>query len=195
MDWIQDPFPHRFGTGFFPEDLYQAMLDSLSTLESRCKFEKNDPAWEYIEFSGRTEPLRGRLSYGESDPLWKHVFSLIRNQYPEERMGIGLYHSLPGFDLLPHTDFPNKKETTMYYITDKEIPGIGTALFKPRSKWPTLSDPTGQAHFEMNYMDLVLIAPFVPNGWMTFQRSDISFNGVLPCPVDRWAIYSTRYID
>ena len=80
MEWIQDPFPHRFGTGFFPEDLYQAMLDSLPTLESRCKFELNDPAWEYKDHSNRTEPLRGRLSYREADPLWKHVFSLIRNK-------------------------------------------------------------------------------------------------------------------
>ena len=73
--------------------------------------------------------------------FWRDtVFQYLRNKYPTENVQIQLYWSLPGFQLFPHTDFRNKKETTVYYLTDKEIPDIGTAIFKPTQ---FLEDPDG----------------------------------------------------
>jgi hypothetical protein len=190
-DWFLEPFPHRFGTGFFSEDLYQAMLESLPGIESRMV--PADPATSkfYPENLRRKEPLRFRLDALSADPFWKGIYKLIRDQYPDGKSTALLYHTLPGFDLLVHTDFPGKVETTVYYLTDKEVPGVGTAMFIP--KCVGFVCPNGTNHYFQRQFYLAKISPFVPNGYMKFQRSNKSFHGVLPCPVHRWAIYYTKY--
>ena len=191
MNWLLEPFPHRIGTGFFSEDQYQAMLNNLPSEE---EMKPEDPSWNHPDKAvARSACLRTSLREDTKNIFWKEIFAFIKAQYPEEKTNVILLHSLPGFDLWPHTDFDNKKETTVYYLTDKEIPDIGTALFSLKKEF-RMPKVDSKAHYNPKYFDLVKTAPFVPNGWMTFQRSDISFHGVLPCPVDRWAIYFTRYL-
>jgi hypothetical protein len=148
---------------------------------------------QYPDSIRREIPLRWKLDAGMADPFWKSIYRLVRDQYPDGKSIALLYHTLPGFDLHVHTDFPAKVETTVYYLTDKEIPGIGTAMFIP--KRVGFVCPNGTQLYSQSSFYLAKIAPFVPNGHMTFQRSNKSFHGVLPCPVHRWAIYYTKYTD
>ena len=166
----------------------------LNNLPSDKEMRDADPDYNH-PYKSHSRPvcLRRSLNEDTQNLLWKKVFKYIKSQYPKERTSVILYHSLPGFSLWPHTDFKTKKETTVYYLTDKEIPDIGTAIFVAKKEFE-IRDPEGTYHCNPDCFDIVKIAPFIPNGYMKFKRSDISFHGVLPCPVDRWAIYFTRYL-
>ena len=171
-----EPFPHSIGENAFPEDLYKRMLLNL-------------PEWKDM-IPGPADPyLRRHLKQGMGGPVWEEAWKYLENKYPGEKLQMGLYKTLPGFYLLPHTDKNIKNETTVYYITDKINSEGGTALFKSIFD---LSDPCCQS-WPFEYFETPKIVPCIPNGWMTFEVSDISFHGVLPQTNERWIIYLTRY--
>ena len=189
-NWINDPYPHCFGTGFFSDDQYKAMLRNLP---QENEMEEADPSYKHPDISVRRDSCLRYCVYEDTpNPFWHEVFKFIKDQYPKERTSILLYKSLPGFNLLPHTDFVTKNETTVYYLTDKEIPDIGTVIYKCRI--PNFKCPDGKTHYGSRAFNIEKIAPFVPNGYMKFKRSAVSFHGVESCPVVRWAIYFTRYL-
>lgn len=156
---IQDPFQHEVGVGVFPENMYREMVKNLPDHAKYRRFEK------YPE----------RFVYKPEGGLWREVFDFLLKPFAGQTTKIQLLRDFPGYQIGPHTDTPKKLKTFIYYITDKEIEGAGTSLFKPKSEGFTSN--TG-AHYDFEGFDLVKTVPYVPNGFFSFERTDKSFHGV-----------------
>lgn len=98
-------------------------------------------------------------------------------------MGVELIYDRSGFELVPHTDGPRKLVTGLLYVADPDDPAeLGTQMYAPRD--PGVSSD-GQSQIPKDLLRPVARAPYAPNVFLCFGRSDRSFHGVEATTSDR----------
>ena len=178
MRWESSPYRHAIGTGFFEESFYQDMLKSLPPFEEYKQYnEQYKNRYLYLGKNGR--PAKG---------IWAEVWKILENPWHGNAV-VQLCRDKPGYYIGPHTDKPTKKKTFLFYLTDKEVEGAGTSVFVPEEK----VSASGWTHHDFNGFREVKRAPYVPNGYFAFERSDESFHGVFPCSITRNLIQLSVY--
>lgn len=163
---INEPYKHEIGVGAFPEGMYAEMVKNLPDNS------------EYRRYDAYPK----RFLYKIDNGFWREVFDFIVGPWRGWNVKTQLLRDFPGYEIGPHTDTVKKLKTFLYYITDKEVKGAGTGIFKP--KLEGFTSRTG-AHYDFDAFEHVGEAPYVPNGFFSFDRTDNSFHGVRPSKVVR----------
>lgn len=171
---IQEPFPHEVGVGAFPPEMYAEMLKQLPDHS------------DYVQFDSYPR----RYMYKTDNGFWRSVFDYLIAPWGNYKTKVQLLRDLPGYEIGPHTDTIKKLKTYIYYVTDKEVEGAGTSLYKPRLDGFT--SKTG-AHYDFDAFELVKSVPYVPNGYFSFERTDKSFHGVRKTDIVRNVIQMAVY--
>ena len=171
---IEEPYRHEFGVGAFPEEMYREMLKNLP---------------EQSEYNVYQAYPR-RYLYKSDSGFWREVFDYLAKPWVGYKFKSQLLRDLPGYEIGPHTDTYKKLKTYLYYLTDKEVEGAGTAIFKP--KLHGFTSKTG-THYDFDAFEQVGTAPYVPNGFFAFERTDNSFHGVRKTDIIRNVIQLSIY--
>lgn len=177
------PFPHFFATDVFPLDFYTKIQTFLhedheykSTDYLNRKFAENNdiPGLEFMK-----------------DPKFlQHIVNLFKEQ-ANEQLGEGkiqLYRDLrlirdsKEYKIGPHTDAQWKIISLLFYLPpDDRYREYGTSFFLPK-------DPTfrcrGGPHHAFQPFNKCFTAPFIPNSCLGFWKTDHSFHGVEPIPIE-----------
>lgn len=178
ISWQDDPYRHAIGSGFFPDGLYSEMLRNLPKDEEYSRYnETYKNRYLYCGKGGR--PKKG---------FWAEVWRILEAPWAGKAV-VQLCRDMPGYFIGPHTDKPSKKTTFLFYLTDKEIPCAGTTMFVPES----VDVGDGWTHHGFDGFKAIRTAPYVPNGYFAFERSDVSYHGVFPCEVTRNVIQLSVY--
>lgn len=157
--WEEKPFKHSMGSGFFPEDMYEEMLRNIPLTEEYERYNLYPKRYVIRKLTG----------------FWAEVEKFVKGE--NENARVVLTRDFPGYSIGPHTDSRKDFANFIFFLTTSEVPGAGTAMFKPKREGFT--DQLAKHHPFAGF-DLYKQAPFVPNGYFALERSDNSFHGVLP---------------
>lgn len=179
------PFPHIYVQNVFPWPVYAEILESLP------------PEGDY---SAGSANYNGRKF---ADPTRIDVFSALNTDYFEQiavtafqrfisqrfaggkmtpRTDLRLVRDRKNYAIGPHTDAPWKVLSFLFYLpSDWSIFEHGTSIYLP-------NDPSfrcrGGPHHKFDDFTRIHTAPFVPNSLFAFFKTDYSFHGVEPIPVE-----------
>lgn len=170
MDWLNEPFKHSIGTGYFSDTIFRELMANLPAQDEYQQY--NDTYPNRFLYGGKG----GRPKSG----FWKDVWDFFELEFGPKTV-TQLVRDFPGYSLGPHTDKPTKKATYLFYLTDVEVEGAGTTIFVPSRE----VGGTGWTHHGFEGFEAVKTAPYVPNGYFAFERSDNSYHGVFPAKVVR----------
>ena len=82
------------------------------------------------------------------------------------------------YSLGPHTDSAPKVLSALFYLPpDDSLAHLGTSLYVPKDHKFRC---TGGPHHPFDKFERVMTMPFVPNSFLAFARTDVSFHGVQP---------------
>lgn len=178
MNWDNDPYPHTIGTGFFTPDRYAEMLANLPP-DSDYEQYNAIYAKRYLYLGKGRSPTKG---------FWGDVWARLQKEFGRTAI-IQMVRDLPGYSIGPHTDKESKNETFLFYLTDKDVLNAGTTVFIPKPGFAH----RGSLHHDFKDFDAVKTAPYVPNGYFGFKRSQNSYHGVFPCDIVRNVIQVSVY--
>jgi len=170
MDWLDEPFKHSIGTGYFSDEYFRALMRNLPPEEEYEQYNDTYPN-RYLWLGKGGKP---------ADGFWKGVWDRFTREFGPKTV-VQLVRDYPGYSLGPHTDKPTKLATYLFYLTDAEVDGAGTTIFVPSKA----VGGTGWTHHGFDGFDAVKTAPYVPNGYFAFERSDNSYHGVFPATIVR----------
>jgi len=175
------PWPHLIVNDIFPRKVYNNILENLPNRESMDLFS----AHRYLYWINK-----GKVQM-EVPSFWKELREELFNSLwvsLEEKFGVKGYsigaellYDLPGYNIGPHTDTPDKLITGLFYLpkTDANFEH-GTILYHCDTP-----DPRGKGHKLTSEYKQITVVPYIPNTALFFLRSDVSFHGVKPTPVER----------
>ena len=194
----EQPFPHFLATDFLPAHLYEELVQAWPTPDAfksvkLAHYEYPDrlitrvePAWlaaldpnraavwqRVKEFFSRPEFLRALLG------KFAIVQELLRSN-PTAKLTLDLRpcEDRAPYSLGPHTDAPHKIIAGLLYLPEGEDQvELGTAIY--RHKDPDFQCD-GYTHHRRDDFDLIGQAPFRPNHFFAFARTQKSFHGVEP---------------
>lgn len=179
----QRPFPWLYVRDVFPVGFYAEMIKSLPAQEH----------YRPTEYEGRffcgPEPMNSGV-WGDVVEWMIHDFTAILatrfkaplkarfpngfNLLPDMR----LVRDVSGYEILPHTDHPNKVMSLLFYLPrDDSMKELGTAIYEPHDR-DLRSDGMHRYGFE-NFRQ-AWRAPFMPNTCFGFFKTDQAFHGVPP---------------
>lgn len=177
------PFPHFFAENVFPPDFYDEIQNFL---QSDQKYNSTD--YRNRQFAENSE-IPG-LEFMKDKKFLQHVINLFKEQ-ANEQLGHGkveLYRDIrlirdsKEYKIGPHTDAKWKLISLLFYLPpDARYREYGTSFFLPK-------DPTfrcrGGPHYAFQPFDKCFTAPFIPNSCLGFWKTDHSFHGVEPIPIE-----------
>ena len=182
--FCKEPWPHLTVSNIFPQHFYKQLQDN----------------WPELRLMGVLSPgTPNRFLYWlvkdgkEADDLpsfWKEFcgcLPLLREVIEKKfrvngsYIGAELLHDLPTYYIGPHTDTRDKLVTGLIYMPEtSDHSSNGTELYHCATP-----DPRGKGHKWGRDYKLVKTIPYVPNTALFFQRTDLSYHGVRPTPVER----------
>ena len=161
--WLDEPYRHTIGRGYFDDELYLEML-------ARLPDDK-----DYVAYPS----YPGRNIYPIKSGFWADIAGLVKRG---KHARVQLVRDYPGYFITPHTDSQKDTCTILFYLTDKERETGGTSVFVPKDKE---FKSNGHGNFPFKDFNLIKTAPYVPNGYYGHYRSDVSFHGVYPVEFTR----------
>ena len=161
--WLDLPYKHTIGSGYFDDRLYREMLAQLPPDEAYMPY----PSYP------------GRNIYPIKDGFWADIAALVKCG---KHARVQLVRDFPGYFITPHTDSQKDICTLLFYLTNEEKDAGGTSVFIPKSKKFTSN---GVGNFPYKDFELVKTAPYKPNSYYGHYRSDRSFHGVFPVDFTR----------
>lgn len=201
-----DPFPHAIVTDFLSPSLFKALHDSFPKPGSdmaSVRARRRDATYSEHRWSvplphgadpaanDLPDPIRrlhAVLTDGKVALTLLQMFGDVLSDrmaavtgetglaYVTIGTAIELIYDRSGFALLPHTDGSAKLATGLLYIADPDDPvEMGTQFYAPVQ--PDLTSD-GADTFAVETMRPVKRAPYEPNNFVCFGRSDRSFHGV-----------------
>lgn len=179
----QYPFPHIYVNGIFPWDFYWEMLDALP--------EDGDYTQGASNYNGRRFADPDKIDHFDilRTPDWQHIAAFpfrnyINKRFPTEfnhYTDLRLIRDCQNYAIGPHTDAPWKVLSYLFYLPDtRALAPYGTSIYIPND--PHFRCPGGPHHKFENFTR-IHTAPFVPNSLLAFFKTDYSFHGVEPIPV------------
>lgn len=178
----RDPFPYFFAKNVFPQPFYDKMMEILAQKDdyhaeafANRKFADDIglPGLEFMKSTPffhsmlRNWPIQLSEKFGGRNVQFYHDLRLIRDQ---QHYKIG-----------PHTDAPWKVLSLLFYLpaTD-EHSAHGTSFYAPHNRDFVCA---GGPHHKFELFDKVATMPFLPNTCLGFWKTNKSFHGVEPIPV------------
>lgn len=177
-----DPWPHLYVENIFPPNMYNMIVAAWPDKSVMKQFSKYPNRFIYwlVEKGGNRPPV---LPFWADlrDCLFDTLWNVLEEKLEVEGSSIGaeLLNDFSGYSIRPHTDTTDKLITGLFYMpkTDNHAQE-GTVLY--RGKAP---DPSGKgASVEA---EAVVTMPYMRNSALFFVRTDWSYHGVRPTPVER----------
>ena len=207
------PFPHALIRNFLPDQLFTDLraafpvsADSMESVKQRRGGDQySDSRFSYtlpmpfdLNAATLAEPILRlqrllcserivaamlRAFAGTVNPSLARHYKRSVQPHLGIGMAVELIYDRSGFELVPHTDGARKLVTGLLYVADPDDPiALGTQLYAPRQ--PGISSD-GQAPVAKDLLQPVARAPYEPNLFLCFGRSDQSFHGVEATTSDR----------
>lgn len=176
------PFPHFFVKNVFPDGFYEEMQQILAqkTDFHAEKFANREfadevgiPALEFMREKGFLLDMFNLFHVDVSERFKGTSFKLGYD--------LRLIRDSQNYKIGPHTDSPSKVLSLLFYLPDDDAyRECGTSVFVPEARYFTC--PGGPHHSFEGFRE-VWRAPFLPNSCFGFWKTNNSFHGVLPLPV------------
>lgn len=176
------PFPHFFVENVFPAGFYEELMILLAQKKDfhTEKFANREFADEVgiptLDFMREKGFLHDMLNLF-------HVDAANRFNGIQTKIGydLRLIRDSQNYKIGPHTDTPSKVLSLLFYLPDDDTyRECGTSVFVPEARYFTC--PGGPHHPFEGFRE-VWRAPFLPNSCFGFWKTNNSFHGVLPLPV------------
>lgn len=176
-----DPWPHVVVDNVFPNELYTEILANIPLLDALLPFAYQRWLYWIVDDNGAANvtPFWTALRA----ELFKPLQLVLEDKFGVTgiRYGAEILYDKPGYSIAPHTDSTNKLITGLFYLPKSgQASEQGTILYHGATP-----DPSGKGHKFTKDFEPRKIIPYVPNSALFFKRTDISFHGVRPTPVDR----------
>lgn len=185
------PFPHFFAEHVFPPTFYEQLLTYLA---AKTDFSTENP--RASRYANRTFALNcdvPGLEFMSSKSFLQQVLAIFAPEVSalqalhNDSGSMQVYRDIRlirdgiGYKIGPHTDAKWKMVSLLFYLPATwEHREYGTSLYVPK-------DPAfrcvGGPHYPFEPFERVHTAPFVPNTCLGFWKTDHSFHGVEPIPV------------
>jgi hypothetical protein len=187
----QWPFSHFYAENVFPTAYYEEIQHHLTSLQVGDFLETtNSGTGQYRNRAfSRENVLRG-CEFMESADFMRSVLKIFQPEvaaaFPDGKMvlsrDIRLIRDSKEYKIGPHTDAKWKLVSLLFYLPPTGVYSeFGTSLFVPK-------DPKfvceGGPHYPFEPFNKVFTAPFVPNACLGFWKTNKSFHGVEPIPID-----------
>lgn len=200
------PFPHCLVRNFLPEPLFVALRETFprsddglqpvhrrrrDTGYSDKRFSLPLPPPAADESAALPAPIRALQQVLTCDRIMMALLDRFADvigprlaelqastglSYIPIRTSIELIYDRTGFELAPHTDSAAKLVTGLLYLADADDPhGLGTRLYAPID--PGLRSD-GRTPVDRSRLHEATLAPYEPNLFLCFPRSDQSLHGV-----------------
>ena len=178
------PFPHIYVENIFPDDFYARLLADLPPegdySESTARyngrqFAEPSSADDFDRFN-----TRDWLNIATA-PFHRDIKSRFQTS-PKIHTDLRLIRDHKNYSIGPHTDAPWKILSYLFYLpSDNSLKPYGTSIYLPK-------DPSfrcvGGPHHDFKHFNRIFTAPFRPNSLFAFFKTDFSFHGVEPIPVE-----------
>lgn len=176
------PFPHIYVPNVFPPDFYNELREHLPP--------DGDYSTGASNYNGRrfADPDSDLFSPFR-DPFWTQIAMYPFQKHLSKRFpdGFNTYTDLRlvrdtrNYAIGPHTDAPWKVLSFLFYLPpDATLSKYGTSIYLPNDG--DFRCPGGPHHKFENFTR-IHTAPFLPNSLFAFFKTDFSFHGVEPIPV------------
>lgn len=179
----REPFPCFFARNVFPADFYTSLM---AELELKKDFHNE----QYANRSFADSIGIPELDFmKKSVPFFRSMLGLFEEDLQRDFAGkqskfhidVRLIRDSLGYKIGPHTDASWKVLSLLFYLPKtNEHSDCGTAVYVP--KMPDFRCPGGP-HYSFDDFTEVWRAPFAPNSCLGFWKTDKSFHGVPPLPV------------
>jgi hypothetical protein len=185
------PFTHFYAENVFPPACYesiQAYLRSLTQDDFSETTNAGTGAYRNRAFS-RENMIPG-CEFMESADFLRAVLKIFQKEvtevFPDGKLAVSrdirLIRDSKEYKIGPHTDAKWKLVSLLFYLPpDDRYRDYGTSLFVPKEPAFTCE---GGPHYSFEPFHKVSTAPFLPNTCLGFWKTNRSFHGVEPIPVE-----------
>lgn len=180
---LRNPFPYFYAKNVFPTDVYAQIQEILA--------DKKD--FHSEKFANRTfadEIGIPQVDFMKTSNFALDILHLFFPEMEEKFVGtktqfewdLRLIRDQQHYKIGPHTDAPWKVISLLFYLpVDGQHSDYGTSIYVPK-------DPTftceGGPHYPFEPFTKVWTAPFAANTCLGFWKTNKSFHGVEPIPVN-----------
>lgn len=185
------PFAHFFAENVFPEPYYAEIQQFLAQMKQTDFVETTNAgtgAYRNRAFS-RDNMVPG-CEFMLSEDFLRTILYIFdkeaREAFPYGKMAVSrdmrLIRDSKEYKIGPHTDAKWKLVSLLFYLpSDLQYIDYGTSLFVPKDNNFTCE---GGPHYPFEPFKKVYTAPFIPNSCLGFWKTNKSFHGVEPIPID-----------
>ena len=185
------PFTHFFAENVFPADYYegiQAFLRSLATADFVDTTNAGGGKYENRAFA--KENMIPGCEFMQSVDFLRAVMSIFQKEcstkFPDGKLSLArdirLIRDSKEYKIGPHTDAKWKLISLLFYLPpDNGYADYGTSFFVPKDPSFTCD---GGPHYPFEPFNKVWTAPFIPNSCLGFWKTNRSFHGVEPIPIE-----------
>jgi len=174
-----DPYGYLYIKNFFPDELYQQLLNALP----------DDTEYMSLRVARGTDGYPQRFVCASQAKIWKDLEKTMRGGRIREALckkfgvfgpkdEVLLIRDHPGYKIGPHTDTPAKVISALIYLPKNDVRRrYGTSIFVPKEEG--FVNPEGK-HFGFDGFRKVVTMKYMPNAAFIFAKTDNSFHGVEP---------------
>ncbi len=180
------PFPHFFVENVFPPDIYDKIIAQLQTKQDYA-----EQAFRNRTFAETVDVPEVQFMLGKefTNNIVKIFSADFLQRFPNGsaklQNELRLVRDCQGYKIGPHTDARWKMLSLLFYMPSRnstywEYEEYGTRLYLPKDRSFTCE---GGPHYSFEPFDEVASFPFRPNSVLGFWKTNKSFHGVPPIPV------------
>lgn len=185
----QTPWEHAVVTNLFPHDLYQYMLSNFPFvyhMEKLSRHSSNRYIY-WLEKYGKSVDELSEFWYLFKYHMWPVFVEELSSKFniAPDYTGGELVYDVPGYELGPHTDAPDRLLTGVMYLPPKTgFELYGTCLIKGDKP-----DPAGRGHrWSEGDFQTFKTVPYSPNSGLFFKRTNWSYHAVMKTPIERYSL-------
>lgn len=185
------PFSHFYAENIFPLDYYEGIQAFLRSMrEDDFKDNTNAGSGRYGNRAFAVENMIPGCEFMMSQDFLRAIIKIFEVEasirFPEGKMAVSrdirLIRDSKEYKIGPHTDAQWKLVSLLFYLPpDDSYCEYGTSLFVPKDTSFTCE---GGPHHPFEPFNKVFSAPFMPNTCLGFWKTNKSFHGVEPIPID-----------
>jgi hypothetical protein len=181
---LHDPFPHFFARDVFPAPFYAELMRKLTS-----KTDFHDEKFANRAFADSLGDFP-ELEFMKSKEFFAAMLQLFPDDLKHDFGGrkVSFYRDLrlirdrQHYKIGPHTDAKWKVLSLLFYLpATHEHRDYGTVIYAPKDDAFRCA---GGPHYPFEPFREVWRAPYVPNSCLGFYKTDHSFHGVPPIPID-----------
>lgn len=185
------PFAHFYAENVFPADYYEGIQAFLRTQQDDSFVDTtNAGSGKYGNRQFAKDSMIPGCEFMLSNDFLRAVLQIFdketRQAFPDGQIRVSrdirLIRDSKEYKIGPHTDAKWKLVSLLFYLPPHgQHKAYGTSLFVPRSPDFTCE---GGPHYPFEPFHKVYTAPFMPNTCLGFWKTNRSFHGVEPIPIE-----------